>query len=295
MTPTVDVVEANLVTRFPARVAGTETSLPALVKQSLLLAQRLLTVWSRDPLTMVQAVLYPALMLAIMRIVLGDSVTQFNSLTLISGVNYAKPDSIYGTTPLMMLVAAMVGSIAGAVLVHQERRQGFLSRLYVMPIHRSADIVGRVIAEVVRIILTTFLIAAVGVACGFRFNQGFLPSVALLFIPILFGAAFFMFTLTLALASARTTLVEIASLAVTLLMFFNSGFVPASGYPAWAQPIVSNQPMTHAIEAMRALAIGGDVAGPLVSATLWSGAFILVFMYPAVRFYRKSATGELSG
>lgn len=289
---TVSIAHKSRITKFPTPTYRSERSFAALFTQSPVLAFRLLTVWSRDPLTMVQAVLYPALMLVIIRIVLGDSVTRFNSMTLISGTNYAKPDSIYGTVPMMMLIAAMLGSVAGAVLLMQERKSGLLARLWVIPVHRAADLLGRAIAEAVRIVITTALLAVVGVAAGFRFHEGFLPSVALLGIPVLFGVAFGVAMMAAALASSKATLVEVAALAVSLMMFFNAGFVPISGYPAWAQPIVQHQPMTYAIETMRALAIGGEVAGSLPRTLLWLGAFLAVAVVPAIRGYRKSATGD---
>lgn len=269
--------------QFPVPVAAhPEGSLSALFRQSFLQAKRLLLVLSRDPLTMVQAVVYPALMLLILRIVLGDSISKFTGAS-----------SIYGTVPMMTLTSAMFGSMASAVMILRERQSGLLSRFWAMPIHRAADLIGRLIAEGVRIVLTTLLILAVGVALGFRFSQGIGSFFGILALPLLFGLGFATFVTAAALMSSKTTLIEIIALITTLSMFFNSGFVPVVAYPGWLQPIVENQPMTQAIEAMRALALGGDVAGPLTNSILWSVGLILVFIYPAMRGYRKSATGSL--
>ena len=82
---------------------------------------------------------------------------------------------------------------------------------------------------------------------------------------------------------------EIVSIVCTMLMFFNSGFVPVMAYPTWLQPIVANQPMSCAIDTMRALAIGGPVAEPFVKTLAWSLGTVAVFLVPAIRGYRRAA------
>jgi ABC-2 type transport system permease protein len=72
-------------------------------------------------------------------------------------------------------------------------------------------------------------------------------------------------------------------------MFFNSGFVPLENYPAWLQPLVRAQPMSCAIEAMRACTLGGPITTPLLQTLAWSTGLALVFGTLAVRGYRRAA------
>jgi ABC-2 type transport system permease protein len=289
---TTSIEHANPVAIFPnATAPASGTSLRALPSQSMLFARRVLRSWSRDPWFMVQTLIYPMIMLVMFRVVLGDSVTMYNSIPLINGgVEYEKPDAIYGTLPMMVLVSAMFGSVTGAVTLTQERESGLLGRFWVLPVHRGADLLGRFIAEFVRVLATTGVLLAVGVCLGFRFNQGPIAALALVAVPLYFGVAFGIMVTAFALISRRRTLVEIVALVVSLLMFFNAGFVPVSAYPVWIQPIVEYQPMTPTIEAMRALAIGGNVAGPLTQTLIWATAMLVLFIYPALKGYRMSVT-----
>lgn len=255
-----------------------EGSWSALASHSLIQCKRLLMRWSRDPTTMIQSLLYPALTLLMFRIVLGDSISAATG-----------QPSIFGTVPMITLVGAMFGSIVSAVGLKGEKQNGLLSRFWTLPVHRASGLVGRMLAEAVRVLATTLVILGVGMALGFRFNQGMLAGVALLLLPVIFGMGFAVMVTALATVSGDAPLVEIVSIAATLLMFFNSGFVPVAAYPPWLQPIVAAQPMSCAVDAMRGLSLGGPVMEPLLQTLAWSLGMIAVFLYPAIRGYRRAA------
>lgn len=258
-----------------------EGSVRALFLHSLIQAKRLLMRWMRDPSTLIQALLYPALTLLMFRVVLG------NSIGAATGV-----PAVYGMVPMIALVGAMFGSIVSAVGLKGERKSGLLSRFWTTPSHRAAGLLGRMIAEAVRVFATTLVIMAVGVAIGFRFTQGIPASIALVLLPIVFGIGFAVMVTFLATVSGDAPLVELVSIGCTLLLFFNAGFVPVMAYPLWLQPVVAAQPMSVAVEAMRNLAMGGPVLVPVLQTFAWSLGLVAVFLYPAIRGYRKaSATG----
>ncbi|QCQ92197.1 ABC transporter permease [Rhodococcus sp. SGAir0479] len=255
-----------------------ESSAKALWVHSTVQCKRLLTRWARDPSTMIQALLYPALTLVMFRIVIGNTVTAATG----------RP-AVYGQVPMIILVGAMFGSIVSAVGLRVERKTGLLSRFWTLPIHRAAGLVGRMMAEAVRVLATTIVILVVGIFLGFRLTQGLLPSLFLLILPVIFGMGFAMMVTALATVSGDAPLVELVSIGCTLLMFFNSGFVPVMAYPEWLQPVVSAQPMSCAIDAMRGLAVGGPVLEPVLKTLAWSFGMMAVFVYPAIRGYRHAA------
>lgn len=276
-----DTVESRVHDTFlspvPNRVRD-EKSLSALWEHSRLQCGRLLLRWARDPATLIQALIYPALTLVMFRIVLGDSITAATGQS-----------SIFGTVPMIVLVGAMFGSVVSAVGLRGERDSGLLGRFYTLPIHRSAGLVGRMMAETTRVFVTSLVIFAAGVAMGFRFTQGIGASLLIFVVPLVFGLGFAMMVTVLATVPGRIPLVELVSIICTMLMFFNSGFVPVMAYPTWLQPIVANQPMSCAIDTMRALAIGGPVAEPFVKTLAWSFGTVAVFLVPAIRGYRRAA------
>lgn len=272
--------EAPTTGSLPAVEPSGERGLRAWAGQSGTLAGRQLLVWLRDPVTLLQSLLMPALSMIMFKVVLGDS------MTAVTGENAA-----YGYVPLVILIGAMFGSMAAAVRLNQERGSGLLGRLYVMPIHRAADVTSRIIAELARILLTTVVLLAAGHVIGFRFTQGPWAAIGLVGVAMLYGAAFSMLVLALAVnAKPGAPLVPYLSLLSSLMMFFNTGFVPVELYPHWLQPIVHYQPMSPAINVMKALSAGGPVTKDLILVFAWAGLLLALCTYPALRGYRKAAT-----
>jgi ABC-2 type transport system permease protein len=255
-----------------------EQALSAWLRHSGIQCGRLLRVWSRDLVTTIQSLVYPALTLLMFRVVLGDEITAATRVP-----------SVYGTVPMITLVAAMSGSVISALGFKTEKRTGLLGRFWTMPIHRAAGLTGRLLAEGIRVLISTLFVVFVGVCIGFRFWNGPLASIAMIGIPVLFGAGFAVLVTALATVTEGVILVNTVGIISNLLMFFNSGFVPVPAYPAWLQTTVRNQPMSTAIDAMRGLAWDGPVAVPLLKTLAWVLGTIAVFAVPAVRGYRRAA------
>lgn len=263
---------------LPSVPRQSERALRQWARHSLIQCRRLLTGWARDLGTATQTLLYPVLLLVMMKIVLGDSVSAATG-----------EPSIFGTVPMITLIAAIYGSVISALGLENEKTSGLLSRFWTMPVHRAAGLTGRLLAEAVRVAVSTLLVVAVGFALGFRFTQGAAAAVGVLALPVLFGVAFAVFVTALATMAQGIVLVNIVGLITSMLLFFNSGFVPVFAYPTWLQPLVAHQPMSLAIDTMRGLSQGGPVAGPLRETLLWIAATILLCAYPAIRGYRRAA------
>lgn len=264
---------------FPVQVRRrSESSLAVLVPHSLIQTRRLLVRSMRDPLTLMQAVVFPALLLVMLNTVLGRQISA-----------YADYNALYGSVPMTTLVGVMSGSMAGAISLGREREAGLLARFWVLPVHRASGLIARIATEGVRILATTVVLLIAGYALGFRFDQGLLASLAFLLVPMLFGLAFSTMVTAVAVFTAKATLVEAISLISSLMMFFSTGFVPLFAFPGWIQPVVEHQPLTLAIEAMKGLSLGGPVQGPLIGTLLWSGGAIALFAIPAALGYNKAS------
>jgi ABC-2 type transport system permease protein len=255
-----------------------ENSLRVLVPHTVVQTKRLLIRWGRDVTTVVYALILPILFLVAVNTVFGRQISS------ISGHS-----ALYGSVPMAALVATIFGSSVGGIGLMRERADGLLARLWVMPVHRASGLLSRIIAEAVRIQITTLVILCAGIMLGLRFHQGLLAFLAWLMVPVIFGVAFATLVTTVALYSAKTTLVEAISLLNMLALFFCTGFVPLGQYPQWIQPVVEQQPMSHAIEAMRGLSLGGPSRWPVTATLLWAGGIIAVCVLPMAFGYRKAS------
>ncbi|APE37997.1 peptide ABC transporter permease [Nocardia mangyaensis] len=255
-----------------------ESSVSVWFTHSLLQCKRLLMVWLRDPATTIQIIAYPAVTLLMFRIVLGNYITAYSGMP-----------AIYGQAALLTLIAAMTGAVVSALGFKREKATGLLSRFYTMPVNKASLLTGRLLAEMLRILITTVIVLLVAVPLGFLFMENPLTNIALICVPVLFGIGFAVMVTALATITEGVMLISLIGILNTLLMFFNTGFVPIAAYPTWLQAIVENQPMSCAIEAMKGLSYGGPVAEPLLKTVAWTVAMIAVFAYPAIRGYKRAA------
>lgn len=259
-------------------ITAAEASVPALLRHTWIQTQRLLLRWVRDPVTLLETLIVPCLLLLMLDIVVGSQIQKFSGHS-----------ALYGSTPMVTLVGALSGTVASGVMLGREREAGILARFWVLPVHRASGLAARILAEGCRIFCGTVVIILFGMALGFRFREGPLAAFAFLWIPVLFGLAFATMVTAIAVYTAKSTLVEGVALLSSLLMFFSTGFVPIGAYPNWIQPVVRGQPMSVAVDTMRALAEGGPLAAPLVKTVAWCVGLIVVFAFPAGYGYRRAS------
>ena len=263
----------------PAEGAGVTPS--DLLSQTRVLTRRLLVRSARTPMTLVHAVLLPVAFLLTLKYVFGDSITK------VTGEN-----ALYRSVPLVALLATMSGSTTGMVGISAERLDGFLARMWSLPIHRGAGLLARLSAETVRLVATTLVILATGMILGFRFHCGVGAALVWVMIPVLFGVAFAALATTAALYWPRAVMVEAMQPVIILAATFCTGFVPVDLYPDWVQPVVRNQPLSQAVDAMRGLSVGGPVLSPLITTLVWCAAILAVCLVPIMIGYRRASTSR---
>jgi ABC-2 type transport system permease protein len=258
--------------------APPEDSLHQLAVHTWVQTGRLLIRWQHDPQTVIQSLVMPCAFLVSLNLVFGKAISD------ISGQN-----ALSGTVPMAALVGALFGSTAAGISLMREREDGLLTRFWVLPVHRMAGVLSRLVAEAIRIVATALLVMLTGIILGFRFDAGPAHIPAWLAVPVLFGVAFSFLVTTLALRIKNTVLAEATGIAVAGLFFFCTGFVPLHLYPKWIQPVIAHQPMSYAVDLMRALSAGGTLLGPVVGTLLWSVGVVAVCLVPMVNGFRKAS------
>ncbi|MGQ4596661.1 ABC transporter permease [Nocardia sp. R6R-6] len=259
-------------------ITGSEMSMSALARHTLIQTQRLLLRWARNPVTLLETLIIPCLLLIMLNTVVGRQIQKFTG-----------ESALYGSVPMVALVAAVSGAVAGGILLGRERDAGLLARFWVLPVHRASGLASRILAEGCRIFVCALAVILVGYLLGFRFHQGVGATIVFLALPVFFGLAFATIVTAVAVFTAKATLVEAITILTSLMMFFSTGFVPLVAFPKWIQPVVRNQPMSVAVDSMRALAFGGPLARPLTLTFAWSLGAIIVFAVPAAIGYRRAS------
>jgi ABC transporter DrrB family efflux protein len=247
------------------------------VADTLTLTRRSMLLWVRIPTVLVFTVVQPVMFVLLFRYVFGGAI---NSGVKGGYVNYLMP-GIIGQS-------AAFGSFATAIALSREIEHGAIDRFRSMPMARSAVLVGRLLSDGLRLVVTVLVILGVGYAVGFRFENGFGPAVAMVALGVILGVAFCCVSAFVGLAIKDEESVSSFGLIWLFpLTFISSAFVQVATMPGWLQAFANNQPVTIVIDEMRAMALGGPLVLHLWQSAVWLLGIVVVFVVLAVRSYKK--------
>jgi ABC-2 type transport system ATP-binding protein len=174
-----------------------------------------------------------------------------------------------------------------AVGLSEDLERGVVDRFRSMPMARSAVLLGRTVADLVRNILIIGLMIAVGYVVGFRFHGGVTGAVACIAVVAAFGFALSWIFAFVALTVRGAEAAQSAGFVVIFpLVFASSVFVPVSTFPDWLQAFAKISPVTVTADAARSFALYGTPAS-LGAAAAWIGGLLAVFIPLSVWRYRR--------
>ena len=250
----------------------------SLAAESLVFASHLLTRWRRQPMMLIQALVYPTFLLIAYKLLVGKSIIR------ITGA-----DSLYGLVPMCAVAGAMLGALAAGRHIWIDRDRGLIGRLWVFPVHRASALTGRLLAEAARTLVSSALITAVGVGLGLRFKGGWLTVIPFILVPVLVVVVFSMAVIAIAVRAKTSSALMWLGVPSTGAVFASSGVVPMQTLPSSVRLEIQLQPMWATIESMRGLAQGGPVLWPLLLTVMWVLGLAAVLGPLAVRGYRAAA------
>ena len=182
------------------------------------------------------------------------------------------------------------GALNTGVGLAEDLQSGLIERFRSLPMARSAVLVGRTTADLVRNVFVVIVMTAVGFMVGFNYHTSALALVGALAIVLLFSYALSWLSALLGLLAPNAETAQAAFFPiVAVLVFASAAFVPVKTMPGWLQAFANHQPVTAVINAVRVLTLGGPTAGKVVSALLWIAAIVAVFAPLSIRRYRKVA------
>ncbi|MEU7529256.1 ABC transporter permease [Saccharothrix sp. NPDC042600] len=260
--------------RHCRRGAGVVTQVRVLTGRSLRTA-------FADPRLVFFGLLQPVVMLLLFSQVF-DAVGALPALHAYHGyVNYLLP-----ATLVNIALTTAVGTGVGAL---GEIYSGFAARLRALPVHPLSPLVARTLADATR--LSTQLLVATLAAVpllGFR-PAGVTGLVAALAVTVVLGWAASWLFLALATWQGKPETLQAVSFVVMFpLMFGSSAYLPVEAMPAWLRVFSTANPVTYAVDAARALALGRPAAGPVAAALGTAALMAVVGGYAAARNVRRS-------
>jgi ABC-2 type transport system permease protein len=180
------------------------------------------------------------------------------------------------------------GALNTGVGLAEDLQAGLIERFRSLPMARSAVLVGRTTADLVRNVFVVSLMTGVGFLVGFSYHTTLLGLLAGLALVLLFAYALSWLSALLGLIAPNAETAQAMFFPiVAVLVFASAAFVPVDTMPGWLQPFSRNQPVSVVIEAVRACVLGGATASLVIKALFWIVAMVAVFAPLAIRRYRK--------
>lgn len=266
---------------------GTAQRLRWAIEDSLVITRRNLVIWLRVPAYIVFTVVQPVMFTLLFRYVFGGAIN----------VSHFPGGYVSYLIPGVIAQTAGFASFSTAIGLSRELNVGGIDRIRSMPTARSAVLVGRLLADVLRLLVTILVMVGVGYAVGFRFQGGFGGAIGMVALALYLGLAVCCISAFIGLRVRDEESVQAFGLIwVFPLTFVSSAFVQVGSMPSWLQGFARHQPFTVVINALRVLAVG-DKVQPLVGQSLGSAAWqslawitgaIIVFVPLATRAYERA-------
>ena len=199
-----------------------------------------------------------------------------------------------GTSYVNYLVAGILvqtaafGATTTALGVATDLQRGIIDRFRSLPMFGPAVLVGHTTADLVRNAVSMLIMIGVALLVGFRPTANFAEWVMAVGILLLFTWAVSWLSAVLGLVSKSIEAVQWFSfVAIFPLTFASSAFVQTQGMPGPLRAFAENQPVTHVIEALRALLVGTPIGNHGFWAIVWCSAAILISIPWATYLFRR--------
>lgn len=236
-----------------------------LVSDSWIMAKRSIMHIVRSTDQVLSLILFPIMFMLLNRYVLGGAINT-------GEVSYAN----YLFAGILIQTLAF-GANYTTINLAVDMKEGIVDRFRSLPMSSSALIIGHIAADLVRNVLSGFIIVLVGLAVGFRPNASAAEWLSVIGLALLFTLAISWLSAILGLLVKSLEAAQwVGFVLIFPLTFVSSAFVPTHTMPGLIRIFAENQPMTHTINAIRAWLVGTPLGDSAWLSVVWSVVLIAV-------------------
>ncbi|GAA2987271.1 ABC transporter permease [Streptomyces fulvorobeus] len=244
------------------------------------LARRNLLQIKKDPESMFDVLLMPIVFTLLFVYVFGGSVGGSMGGGRQEYLNYLVPG-------LMAMMGMNIASAVGTG-VNDDFRKGVMDRFRTMPIARSSVLIAKIVVELGRMLVATFILLCMGFALGMELGTSVLGLLAAIALSATFSAAIMWIFILLGLTMKTAQAVQGTGFLVLMpLQFGSSIFAPPQTMPGWLQTFTDYNPLSNLADAVRGLMMGGPVADSVWMTLGWVVVITAVTAPLAVAKFRR--------
>jgi len=249
------------------------------VRDTLVLITRNLKRIKHEPDQLAGAALQPILLIVMFKYLFGGAISTGGSENYISFV-------IAG----IFIENAALTAVTTSTSVATDMLTGVIDRFRTLPMHKSAILTGHVFATLFSTMVGTVVMIAAGLIFGFQPHADTIGWITALGLTALVTLALSWVAVLIGLIGKSVEAVQQFGMILILPIIASSAFVPTETMPKWLQVFANNQPMTHAIDAVRALLLGQPVGNHVKLTLIWfTGIIVVAYILAGWLFRRKTS------
>lgn len=262
----------------PAPYAARRNRPFAWVEQSLTLAWRNIVRIRQNPEALADVTFQPIIFLVLFLFVFGGAIS--------AGGRWQ--DYLPYLLPGLLVQTVVFSTMGTGVALNDDFAKGVFDRFRSLPIARIAPLIGAVLGDAVRYMVSIVILMGTGFTLGFRFQNGVANGLLACLIVLLFALALCWVWVWLGLKLRTAQGVQgVAFLVMFPLTFGSNVFVQTDTLPGFLQAFVKVNPVKYLVDTMRGLMLGGDIQTPLLYTFAWMVGIVVVFAPLAIRAYRR--------
>jgi ABC-2 type transport system permease protein len=249
------------------------------VKDSIVLARRSIRHIIRSFDQVMSLIMFPIMFMLLNRYVLGGAIDTGN-------VTYAN----YLFAGILVQTLAF-GANYTTINLAVDMKEGIIDRFRSLPMHNAAVVVGHVISDLFRNIISGLIIVLVGLLIGFRPNASLTEWALVAILAMLFTLAISWLSAILGLLVKTLEAAQWMGFVIIFpLTFISSAFVQTSTMPSVLRAFAENQPLTHVIDTMRAWLVGTPLDNSGWLSFAWCIAIIFVSVPLTAWLFRRRSS-----
>ncbi|QNP64314.1 ABC transporter permease [Streptomyces genisteinicus] len=197
-------------------------------------------------------------------------------------------DYIQFLLPGILTMSVVMITMYTGVAVNTDISKGVFDRFRTLPIWRPSPMVGYLLGDVVRYLIASAVMLAVGMVIGYRADGGVAGVLLGVVLLMVFAFAFsWIWTMFGLMLRTEKSVMGVSMMVIFPLTFLSNVFVDPQTMPGWLQAFVNNSPVTHVATAVRELMAGNWPAADIAWSLGWSAVLLVVFGTVTMRLYNR--------
>jgi len=191
--------------------------------------------------------------------------------------------------PGTLVMSITIVTVYGGARLAQDVTTGVFDRFRSLSVWRGALVLGGLLSDAARYLLSAAIVVILGVAIGYRPDGGARGVIAAVALVIAFGLSMSWLWAAIALlVRDPATVTSIGAAGLIAPTFASNIFVQPRTMPGWLQAVVNVNPISHVAAASRVLMNGtGGAGGPVAWSLVAIAAITLLFAPLTVHLYSK--------